>query len=392
MTIRAALAKLFLALALRSDTQTVLAYVRRRCLSLDPEPRPIRTAFFDLADNENLTIEGEIITMQLKEGQRVRIAVALKTRRGNLAKFQDGSASFVSSDPSVATVTQNPNNPLEATVEGVDGSENESVLIEFRADGDPGEGVRDIIATLPVTVTQGDAFVAEIGVDPVEDSDGSDPYSTLPPAGEPGGPIVGNPAAEEPDVPAGGEPTPPETPGGPIEPADPTVPGGPAEPTTGNEPTPATGDAPTTGDDVSTSTPPTSTDTPSTDDIDPQTGEPIGADPGGSTIPANDGPATTEPTLPADTSTDPDRAETPDLTSTPANPFDSESKPGDANPAPAPTDIPPHDKSPEEARPLPVENPGREAGVGDPKPLTDERPVGETAEQSQPGTDPNNVG
>jgi hypothetical protein len=401
-------------------------YIRARHLMTRhaPTPRPPGVvAFFDLADNDNLSIEGKIKTMQLKEGQRVKVAVALLTARGNLAKYEDGSASFTSSDPSVASVEQNPANPLEATIRGLDGSNNESVLIEFRADGKPGEGVRDIVATLPVTVTQGDAFVADVRTGTVEDdTDFGDPAAggaePTPPAdptgtgneptgsdtsagtGDQGGEPNTNDGSEGSETgtgnDAGNEPTPSDP--MPTDPntgiiTDPATP--PADPGTsptptdtpstdaGNVPTPAPSDSGTTPANPTEPSSPTSTGEPagSTPGNSPtETGSPDSASPGNTPLPD-----------------DPNRADTPDLTPTPDNPFDSESKPGETSPAPTPTDIPPHDKTPDEARPLPVENPGREPGTGGAHtndPLTDEdvRRGPDTARGGQPGTNPNKGG
>lgn len=122
------------------------------------------TAVFMSATMPENCIVGDFFYMELKEGQKVDVSVALKTRGGNEANYEKGSARFISSDPSTVGVEQDPENELKAKVYGVDGSENGSAVIEFRADGLAGEGVRDIIATLDVVCTQGDAFVASIDV------------------------------------------------------------------------------------------------------------------------------------------------------------------------------------------------------------------------------------
>lgn len=108
-------------------------------------------------------IIGEIKEMQLREGQKSTLTVGLRTRSGNLAQYEQGSGSWESSNPAVVSVTPNPDNELEAEIVGLNGSNNESVLITFHADGDPdAEETRDVIATLDATCTQGEAVVAEI--------------------------------------------------------------------------------------------------------------------------------------------------------------------------------------------------------------------------------------
>jgi hypothetical protein len=131
-------------------------------------PEKIYICFSSVLLPENL-IEGDIYLMQLKEGQTVPITVSPKTKRGNPAGVEPGSATFESSDPSVVSVTQDPGNPLKATLEALDGSNNESVVITFRADGKVGDGVRPIVGTLDVVATQGDAVVVEIQTGEVSD-------------------------------------------------------------------------------------------------------------------------------------------------------------------------------------------------------------------------------
>jgi hypothetical protein len=136
----------------------------------------------------NTTIQGDIDAMELQEGQSAQLNVNLKTRRGHAAAIEPGSGRWTSTDESVVTVTADPNDETRATIEGVDGSENESVVIEFRADGKRGDGVREIVATLAVTCTQGDAVVAEINAGEPVDS----------PADGESEPIPGNETAANP--------------------------------------------------------------------------------------------------------------------------------------------------------------------------------------------------
>ena len=122
-----------------------------------------RAYFSSISTRDGITIKGEIEMAELKEGQQFVCTVSLTTKAGNPALYQTGSAAWASSNPSVASVTVDPGNELSATVAGLNGAANTPVLITFTADGDPNaEVVRDVVATLDVVVTQGNAFVASI--------------------------------------------------------------------------------------------------------------------------------------------------------------------------------------------------------------------------------------
>jgi hypothetical protein len=118
---------------------------------------------FTTARFAGVEITGEFFDMNLREGQQVKLTAALRTKAGHVATYEPGSATWESSDPSVATVTVDPDSELSANVIGVDGSNNGSVVITFRADGDPdADQVRDLVGTLDVVVTQGEAVVVEL--------------------------------------------------------------------------------------------------------------------------------------------------------------------------------------------------------------------------------------
>lgn len=119
--------------------------------------------FFSSITSQGITTKGEIKMAELREGQRIRATVALKTKGGNPAAYEKGTEAWVSSDPAVASVTVDPADPLQADVDGLNGAANTPVLVTFTADGDPDAGeTRDLVATLDVVVTQGEAVVAEI--------------------------------------------------------------------------------------------------------------------------------------------------------------------------------------------------------------------------------------
>lgn len=109
--------------------------------------------------------------MELKEGYKAVVLATPKTRNGNAAAIEPGSARWSSSDPSVVSIEQDPTNELGATMRGIDGSANESVVIELRADGDRGEGIKEIVGTLAVVCTQGDAATFDLEVHSIEDDD-----------------------------------------------------------------------------------------------------------------------------------------------------------------------------------------------------------------------------
>ena len=122
--------------------------------------------FSSILDLEtSILIKGNVRELIMKEGQKVIATVNPTTRRGNTANIDLSTARWSSSDESVATVTQLADNPLKAEIVGVDGSENETVVVEFRADADTGGGVRELIVSGSVTVTTGDAFAAALTFD-----------------------------------------------------------------------------------------------------------------------------------------------------------------------------------------------------------------------------------
>ena len=107
--------------------------------------------------------------MELREGQFVTATVSLKTSSGHPAAYQVGTESWTSSDPAVEVV-QDSADPLKAKITGIDGSSNASALVTFKCDGDPDDDEsRDVVATLDVVVTQGEAMVAEITTDTPQD-------------------------------------------------------------------------------------------------------------------------------------------------------------------------------------------------------------------------------
>jgi hypothetical protein len=148
---------------------------------------------------EGLKIKGDIFAMELREGQKANVTVKPLTARGHAGAIETGSARWSTSDESVISVTADPSNELAATIEGLDGSQNESVVVEFRADGKRGEEVKEVVGTVDVVCTQGDATVVNLEVgtpsDAASDAGGADTSA------EPG-----NPPAETPPADTGTEP------------------------------------------------------------------------------------------------------------------------------------------------------------------------------------------
>jgi hypothetical protein len=89
----------------------------------------------------------------------------------------------------------------------VDGSNNASANIEFRADGDQDAGpndVNEIVGTLAVTCTQGDAVTVEIEAGEPTDDDGSEIDNSLPSGGaRPDNSLPGNQPEIDNSLPSG---------------------------------------------------------------------------------------------------------------------------------------------------------------------------------------------
>lgn len=101
--------------------------------------------------NSGFTIWGDIKKMRLINTQKVGVTAAPVTSAGAPATIQPGSAVWASSDPSVATVEQDPSNELSAVVKAVAGAKG-ATQIKITADADLGEGVRSIEASGAIEV------------------------------------------------------------------------------------------------------------------------------------------------------------------------------------------------------------------------------------------------
>lgn len=101
--------------------------------------------------------------MELREGQRATITAELRTAAGHAAVYQTGTATFESSKPEILQVVPVADNELACEIIGVDGSNNDSAVVTFRCDGDPdADQDREIVGTIDVVVTTGEAVVVEL--------------------------------------------------------------------------------------------------------------------------------------------------------------------------------------------------------------------------------------
>ena len=149
----------------------LIVYLSKKKYHLCEYDRDKVTAYFSTVSSGGILVKGDIDMAELREGQFFNVGAAFKTQSGNPATYEAGSVAWTSSDPSVASVEVNPDNELQAKVSGVNGSANGSAVIEFRADGDPdADQTRELIATLAVTVTQGEAVVAELTAGAAQDN------------------------------------------------------------------------------------------------------------------------------------------------------------------------------------------------------------------------------
>lgn len=194
--------------------------------------RPIRW-IAAIVETENYKFEGDIKHMELREGFHIDVTIKPKTAHNHPAAIQPGSVQLSSTNPAVIGIGPNPDfpdDPLKLRVSGLDGSNNESAGVEWRADGDTGEGVRPVIWTESVVCTQGNAVVADAEVgEPVEDMPETQPDNVpaetpadnagggvAEPAGDGGGSEgTGNGDVATADEPIAGHD--PENPGNPVE-------------------------------------------------------------------------------------------------------------------------------------------------------------------------------
>lgn len=109
-------------------------------------------------------VEGENITMNLKNTQYVDVEVKPKNRLGGPAAVQGGTWTAQTAT-SAFTVTPDGTNPLKARVAGNPqsaGGPEDVGIVHFEADADLGDGNTPIVAELAVNVIPADATVLDI--------------------------------------------------------------------------------------------------------------------------------------------------------------------------------------------------------------------------------------
>lgn len=130
--------------------------------------------------NERIIIKGDFNYMELKEGQYTVVTATPQTRAGNRAKIEPNSVRVEFTDEDIVSF-EHPfeDDELKVKITGTDGSANGSTLLTLRADGIAGEGEREIVGTLNLVVTQGDAFVFDLqGSAPADVTVEGDPEGT----------------------------------------------------------------------------------------------------------------------------------------------------------------------------------------------------------------------
>jgi len=138
------------------NTNEYLAHILRVLNRIDAKIPPVELAYSIIFNNN----DGQRIeTMLLKvDSTPKHVLVKAVDSKGNDAKI-DGAFLWSSSDETVATVVADADGSgATVSVTGVLGE----CLVTARADADLGEGVKEIIGTLPVLVEAGEAVEVRI--------------------------------------------------------------------------------------------------------------------------------------------------------------------------------------------------------------------------------------
>jgi len=106
-----------------------------------------------------ITVEGDHMAYTLPVDQQVEVQVAYVDSKGNPAQV-DGSPEWSSSDPSLLTVTADPDDPFKALIVPVGGVGNVQVKVD--ADADLGSGVTSLVTLMDVTLVAGEAVAGTI--------------------------------------------------------------------------------------------------------------------------------------------------------------------------------------------------------------------------------------
>jgi hypothetical protein len=116
--------------------------------------------------NLTVTARGNEMAYTLASGMQVHLQVGYVDAAGNPATI-DGDVAWSSSDPAVADVVVDAGDTTKVTVRAV--GPTGQVQVTATADADLGEGVRQIITPLDVTIAAGEAVAGTISpVGPAE--------------------------------------------------------------------------------------------------------------------------------------------------------------------------------------------------------------------------------
>ncbi len=115
-----------------------------------PKGRILTTFIFD----NQIKIKGGNLMFSIKDNQKIKGKLNFVDAKGNPAKVEAGSVKVVSSDPDVATVTQNPDDESEFEAAG---GKTGVVTLNYSADADLGEGVVTITGSDNGEVLAGNA-------------------------------------------------------------------------------------------------------------------------------------------------------------------------------------------------------------------------------------------
>ena len=122
-------------------------------------PPPAGAVFVSATVNGfTVRARGTDMAYTLQDGLQVQLKVEFLDAGGNHAKV-DGDPMWSSSNPETCEVTVSPGNPYLATLLGVQPGDAQ-VIVE--ADADLGDGTRQVICTLDVSVVPGEAVVGVI--------------------------------------------------------------------------------------------------------------------------------------------------------------------------------------------------------------------------------------
>ena len=161
-------------------------YFRTPLVILTPDlcpPEPSRSVLISATcDGFTATGKGPEMTYTLPADKQVTLKVEFLDAKGNHATV-DGDPRWSSSNEDVATATATAGNPWLADLKPVSVGTCQ-VIVE--ADADTGEGVREVVFTMDVSVVGGEAVIGTISPasDPANPSQGGEG------GGAPGGPTA----------------------------------------------------------------------------------------------------------------------------------------------------------------------------------------------------------